>query len=335
MSFNKSIGELTPHPLNKDIYGDENVQELADSIRKNGLVNPLIVNQDNVIISGHRRYYACLSLGMKEVPCEILAFDDENEELERLLLENQYREKSVFQKAKEAERWEVIEKVKARQRQGTRTDLIDNIVDTGPPSDSRKTRDIIAEKVGLGSGKTYERAKPAVKKIDELKEHGNTKDAEFLTAVLNDNVSAAKDLSTLVSLDVISSELKDQVINKEIPVKKAVQAIKIDLAALAEDTKVTDTVADTLTELVDTENTVLPSENLQTPIEELKTDEKTDTCDTDSIIIEFEGKVDQFVKTMDNYVDRLKSLTDENSDKVLNSIGKAQKILNKIKSEMF
>ena len=225
--MNIDINRLIPHSLNKGIYGNEDIQELAGSIKKSNFIKPLIINQSNVIISGHRRYYACLFLKINELPCEMLTFKDENEELERLLLENQNREKTNHQKMKEIEAWENIEIDKAKERQGVRTDLIDNIVDSGP--ESYRTRDILAERVGLGSGRTYERAKPAVKKIDDLKEQGKTKDAEFLTTVLNNNVRGAKDLSELESLDMISNELKDKVINKEVSVQKAIQAIRKDL----------------------------------------------------------------------------------------------------------
>lgn len=55
---------------------------------------------------------------------------------------------------KEAEIWEDIVRTKAKERQGTRTD----IVATCPQSNMGKTRDIVAEKIGT-SGKTYARAK--------------------------------------------------------------------------------------------------------------------------------------------------------------------------------
>jgi len=227
---NIDIDRLIPHSLNKGIYGNEDIQELADSIKKSNFIKPLIINQSNVIISGHRRYYACLFLKINELPCEILTFKDENEELERLLLENQNREKTNHQRMKEIEAWENIEKEKARKRQATSTGgNTPQLRDSGPQAEEGKSRDILAERVGLGSGRTYERAKPAVKKIDELKDQGNTKDAEFLTMVLNNNVRGAKDLSELESLDMISNELKDKVINKEVSVQKAIQAIRKDL----------------------------------------------------------------------------------------------------------
>jgi len=118
MSVNISIDKLKPHPINKNIYGEESkeIKMLSEQIKKSKMITNLIVNQDNIIISGHRRYYACLILNIKEVPCKKIIFKDENEELERLLIENQYRDKTTEQKAREGQLQEKIERDKAEKR---------------------------------------------------------------------------------------------------------------------------------------------------------------------------------------------------------------------------
>ncbi|AJA49559.1 hypothetical protein CPAST_c34980 [Clostridium pasteurianum DSM 525 = ATCC 6013] len=70
----------------------------------------------------------------------------------------------------------------------------DNVPQSNNNENSR-SRDAIADKVDIGSGRTYERAKNAVNKIDELKKNHKNKDAEFLTVVLNESVRGAKDLA--------------------------------------------------------------------------------------------------------------------------------------------
>lgn len=92
---------------------------------------------------------------------------------------------------KEAKAWEDIETNKAEERQKA-----------GVPrhgGEGGETGDILAEKVNLGSGDTYSRAKKAVKKINELQEQGNEKDAEFLKTVLNESVRGAESLAELES----------------------------------------------------------------------------------------------------------------------------------------
>lgn len=76
------------------------------------------------------------------------------------------------QKAQEGKMWEEIETRKAslRRRATQNNKTAKAEVDNVPPQDkgeNGKSRDIIAEKVGIGSGRTYERAKNAIDKIDE------------------------------------------------------------------------------------------------------------------------------------------------------------------------
>ena len=63
------IDEITPNPDQPRRHFDEqSLDELAESIRLHGLINPITVDRDGKIIAGERRYRACLKLGMHEVP---------------------------------------------------------------------------------------------------------------------------------------------------------------------------------------------------------------------------------------------------------------------------
>ena len=57
----------------------EQVEELADSIDRIGLLNPLVVTRDFALVAGERRLRACEHLGWKEVH---IHFVDELDELE-------------------------------------------------------------------------------------------------------------------------------------------------------------------------------------------------------------------------------------------------------------
>lgn len=71
----------------------------------------------------------------------------------------------------EAKAWEGIEKSKAKKRQAiTGSKNLGLVSDPGHTlEDKDRATDAIAEKVKLGSGRTYERAKKVVEKIDKLK----------------------------------------------------------------------------------------------------------------------------------------------------------------------
>ena len=63
----RDIGEITPYERNpRD--NEAAVQSVANSIRTFGFVVPIIVDRQGVIVAGHTRYEAALSLGLTEVP---------------------------------------------------------------------------------------------------------------------------------------------------------------------------------------------------------------------------------------------------------------------------
>ena len=191
-----NINLLKRHPKNICIYGNDNIGDLAEKIKETGWIKPLIITNKNVIISGHRRYNACMFLNIQDIPVEIKEFSNEQEELEALLLENMYRDKTMEQKVKEAKIWETIEKEKAEKRRLS-TLKQNTEVENFPQREEQqgKTRDIVAKQVGIGSGKTLESAKIVVKKIDELRESGDMESADFLSSALDRSVSGAKKLA--------------------------------------------------------------------------------------------------------------------------------------------
>lgn len=76
-------------------FDQKALEELADSIRQHGIIQPLIVSQleQNLysIIAGERRWRAAKLVGLKEVPA-IIRSATEHEQLEISLLENIQRE---------------------------------------------------------------------------------------------------------------------------------------------------------------------------------------------------------------------------------------------------
>lgn len=78
-----------------------------------------------------------------------------------MLLENFYREKTFVQKMREAEIWEEIERIKAKERQaiaGSKNLGLSSLGHVSVTREKGETRDIVAKKIG-SSGKTYSRAK--------------------------------------------------------------------------------------------------------------------------------------------------------------------------------
>ena len=58
------------------------ISELRESIQKIGLINPIVVNQNNELLSGLRRLEACSQLGLSEV--EVVMVDTDLDKLKEL-----------------------------------------------------------------------------------------------------------------------------------------------------------------------------------------------------------------------------------------------------------
>ena len=115
-----NINELKPHPRNNEFFDDitgEKWDELLDSIRKRikdgkrGNIEPIIITQDKVIVSGHQRVRAFKELSIPTIEAEIRIYNSDDEVLLDLLESNIRRRgeiggsaKKVGKRIKELER---------------------------------------------------------------------------------------------------------------------------------------------------------------------------------------------------------------------------------------
>lgn len=86
-----NIDELKPHPRNNEFFDDmtgEKWNEFLESIRTSGVIEPIVVTTDMVIVSGHQRVRACKELGIPEIMCEIKTYKDEDSIIKDLLETN-------------------------------------------------------------------------------------------------------------------------------------------------------------------------------------------------------------------------------------------------------
>jgi ParB-like chromosome segregation protein Spo0J len=63
------LATLIPYINNSRTHSDEQVAQIAASIKEFGFNNPVLVDKDNGIIAGHGRVQAARRLGLTEVPC--------------------------------------------------------------------------------------------------------------------------------------------------------------------------------------------------------------------------------------------------------------------------
>ena len=64
-----SVSDLIPYANNSRTHSDEQVLQIASSIKEFGFINPVIVDGENGIIAGHGRVMAAKKLGLTDVPC--------------------------------------------------------------------------------------------------------------------------------------------------------------------------------------------------------------------------------------------------------------------------
>lgn len=87
------LSQIRPDSLQpRKIFQDAQIDDLAESIKKYGLLQPILVKKQDdryIIIAGERRYRACKKLGLEYV--EVIIKDDENAMLISLI-ENIQRE---------------------------------------------------------------------------------------------------------------------------------------------------------------------------------------------------------------------------------------------------
>jgi ParB-like chromosome segregation protein Spo0J len=69
----QKTGDLVPYARNSRTHSEEQVAQIASSIREFGFTNPVLVDEQNTIIAGHGRIMAAQKLGLGEVPTITLA----------------------------------------------------------------------------------------------------------------------------------------------------------------------------------------------------------------------------------------------------------------------
>jgi ParB family chromosome partitioning protein len=89
------VAQIRPNPYQpRQHFDPERLQELADSIRQQGVIQPIVVRRDAVgfeLIAGERRLRAAQMAGFEMIPA-LVKRADERDSLEVALLENLQRE---------------------------------------------------------------------------------------------------------------------------------------------------------------------------------------------------------------------------------------------------
>lgn len=130
-----------------------NIEELANDIKENGLINPPVITPEHELIAGERRLRACKYLNYQQIEVRVMSVRDYEHKLKIEIGENEHRKEFTFSErmawARELER---IESAKARERMSEGGKGRQNSVNL-------RTDDKVSNDIGLGSRDTYRKAK--------------------------------------------------------------------------------------------------------------------------------------------------------------------------------
>jgi ParB-like chromosome segregation protein Spo0J len=82
------IEKLIPYAKNARTHSDEQVAQIAASIKEFGWTNPVLLDGENGIIAGHGRVMAASKLGETEVPTIELSHMDDNQKRAYIIADN-------------------------------------------------------------------------------------------------------------------------------------------------------------------------------------------------------------------------------------------------------
>lgn len=83
-----SVADLIPYALNSREHSEDQVAQIAASIRAFGFTNPVLIDEENNLIAGHGRVMAARKLGMTEVPAIVVTGMDERKRRALIIADN-------------------------------------------------------------------------------------------------------------------------------------------------------------------------------------------------------------------------------------------------------
>lgn len=92
----RAVDDLIPYINNARTHSEEQINQIASSIKEFGFMNPVIISDDNGILAGHCRVMAAKKLGIKEVPCMEESHLTEAQKKAYILADNRLAEKSEW-----------------------------------------------------------------------------------------------------------------------------------------------------------------------------------------------------------------------------------------------
>lgn len=91
----KNVTDIKPDPENPKDHSDEQIEKLCRSM-ETAWTNPIIVDENNIVIAGHGRLMAAQKLKLDRVPCIVLTGLTEAEKIQLQIFDNKSGEMSIW-----------------------------------------------------------------------------------------------------------------------------------------------------------------------------------------------------------------------------------------------
>ena len=154
----KDVLDFPNHPFL--VKNDESMEQLVQSIRMNGVLNPAIARRTNdgkyELISGHRRKRACILLGIEKIP--LICREMSKEEAVIEMVDSNLQREHILPSEK-ARAYKM--KMEAMKQQGKRSDLTST-----PMAGKSKDRET-ASIIGLSNGESGDQVRRYIR-LNEL-----------------------------------------------------------------------------------------------------------------------------------------------------------------------
>ena len=88
----RKVSELTPYGKNAKTHDEKQIANVANSIKRFGWQQPIVVDEQGVVVIGHCRLLAAKKLGLHDVPVTIASGLTEDEVKELRIADNKTNE---------------------------------------------------------------------------------------------------------------------------------------------------------------------------------------------------------------------------------------------------
>lgn len=222
------ISEIELDKNIRDIYADDSLEELGDSIRENGQIQPIVVTPKNgkyVVKTGHRRYKACLLRDVQTVKC--IVENDFTSERERIIIQATENEQRLNLSSRERESY-IAQLIDMGMTQNEIAKALHKT--KGWVSEALRAHSFVSENKELLDELTEEpstrdtwKASTLTKKqletvIREAKRQGGTKEAfkKEVTKRYNQNISLKKKMATQVYSCTVQIDFEKKNVSMEL-----------------------------------------------------------------------------------------------------------------------